>query len=360
MSDRLLATYVHHLDPFAIQFSETFGVRWYGLAYVAGFIAAYLLIRWFVRLGACELRRDQVADFITICALFGTMIGGRLGFMLLYNFDEFAANPLSFFDFLGGGMSSHGGIAGICIAAWIYARVTRKSWLGLGDNLVVVAPLGVFFGRIANFINGELYGRVTSAPVAMKFPDELHELNAIGRGYEWVFPVSQLRALAERASDVAPNLLSRIDALASRGAANGFDPHGPIANLVIETSRQNEAFRAMLGEILNPRHPSQLYEALVEGLLPFTILLLIRLRWKNLYHGIMTGIFFLLYAVGRIAVENFREPDAEHILGLTRGQFYSLFMVVVGAAFLVYALRAKRTNQLPPLAERTAPEKAKA
>jgi phosphatidylglycerol:prolipoprotein diacylglycerol transferase len=348
MSDPLLATYIHHLDPFAIQFTETFGIRWYGLAYVAGFVAAFLIIRWFVRMGASELKESQVADFVTICAV-GTMVGGRLGYMFLYNFGEMMSNPLSIFDVMGGGMSSHGGIAGICIAAWFYARYTKKSWLGFGDSLVVVAPVGVFFGRLANFINGELYGRVTTSSWAMKFPDELHELEKTSQGMAWVFPMEQLRALAEKASTVAPDLLARVNTVASTAQANGFDPHRPVANLLIETSRENEGFRAILGEILNPRHPSQLYEAVVEGLLPFLLLLVVRVYWKNLYHGIITGIFFILYAIGRILVENFREPDSSSIMGMTKGQFYSLFMIGIGIAFLAYAMKAKRRNHLPDL-----------
>lgn len=347
MTNAYLAAWVHDLDPFAIQFTESFGIRWYGLAYVAGFLAAFFLIRWFVRLGASELKEDQVADHITICALFGTMIGGRLGYMLLYNWEGFTRNPLSFFDFLGGGMSSHGGIAGITIAAGIYAWYTKKSWIGLGDNLVVVAPLGVFFGRLANFVNGELFGRKTESSLAVKFPEELHEWVPGGGGGEWMFPTDQLRALASRASDVAPGLLDQINAAVSNATASGMNAHAAAVNIVVDASRENAAFRALLGEILTPRHPSQLYEALVEGLIPFLVLLAIRLRWKNLYHGILTGIFFVLYAISRILVENFREPDAERIMGLTRGQFYSTFMIVAGIGFFSYAFVARRRNQSP-------------
>lgn len=342
-----LASYVHHLDPFAIQFTETFGIRWYGLAYVAGFFAAFLLLRWFVKLGASELKEEQVGDFVTIVALLGTMVGGRLGYMLLYNFGEFAANPLSFFDFMGGGMSSHGGIAGMCLASWIYARYQRKSWLGLGDNLVVVAPLGVFFGRIANFINGELYGRPTDSAWAMKFPDELHEVVATpGGGRDWMFPTETLRAVVEKGQDAVPGLLAQFDHLVSSAQASGQSAQFAVVELITEASRENETFRALLGEILTPRHPSQLYEAVVEGLLPFAVLLFLRLKWKNLYHGVLTGVFFLVYAVGRIAVETFREPDAGHIMGLTRGQFYSTFMIGIGIVFLVFAFRKKRRNEL--------------
>lgn len=343
----LLATYVHHLDPFAIRFTETFGIRWYGLAYVAGFLCAFFLFRWFVRIGASELKDSQVGDFITLCAVVGTMVGGRLGYMLLYNFDELVANPASFFDVLGGGMSSHGGIAGITITAWFYARYTKTSWTGHGDNLVVVAPLGVFFGRIANFVNGELYGRPTDSSWAMKFPDELTEVVDTAAGREWKFPTAQLRELATSAGDTAAGLSEKVDSAAANAMAGGQDPHYAVVDLIQQASLESPAFRTLLGEILTPRHPSQLYEAMVEGLIPFLLLLAIRLKWKNAWHGIITGIFFIYYAIGRIAVENFREPDAEHIAGMTRGQFYSLFMIVVGIAFLAYGLVKKRTNRLP-------------
>ncbi|MCB1203881.1 MAG: prolipoprotein diacylglyceryl transferase, partial [Verrucomicrobiae bacterium] len=124
------------------------------------------------------------------------------------------------------------------------------------------------------------------------------------------------------------------------------DPHFAVVDLVQEASRQSPAFRALLGEILTPRHPSQLYEAVVEGILPFLVLLTIRLKWKNAWHGIITGIFFIYYAFARIAVENFREPDATLIAGMTRGQFYSLFMILVGIAFIAYGVVAKRTNRI--------------
>ena len=340
----LSAIYVHHLDPFAIQFTESFGIRWYGLAYVAGFMVAFLLIKWFVKIGASELKESQVADFITILAIFGVMLGGRLGYMLLYNFDELVSNPRSFFDVLGGGMSSHGGIAAMTIVTWIYARYTKTSWTGLGDNLVTVAPVGVFFGRLANFVNGELYGRPTDSPLAMKFPDELSEVVPIRNGIDWKFPTSQLRELAEKAGDAAPGLSAKVESAVSLAMASGHDAHGAVVQLIQKASQENPAFRTMLGEILTPRHPSQFYEALVEGLLVFLILLAVRLRWKNLYHGVLTGLFFVIYAIGRISMENFREPDSGYIAGLTKGQFYSTFMIAIGIAFLIYGFTRKRQN----------------
>lgn len=339
MSEVLLATYVHHFDPFAIQFTETFGIRWYGLAYVAGFLAAFLLLRWFVKLGACELRKDQVADFITVVAVVGVMVGGRLGYMLLYNRAEFFANPLSFFNFMGGGMASHGGFLGVVVACWFFARYTKKSWIGLGDNLVTVAPVGIFFGRLANFINGELYGRPTDGPVAMKFPDELTDRS--------LFSMDQLMDLAEQGEEVAPGLTEQATAAAANAASQNFLPNGFVARVLTETSWENPAFREILGAVLTPRHPSQLYEALLEGLLLFVILLAVRLRWKNLYHGILTGLFFTLYPIGRIIVEYFREPDSAMIAGMTKGQFYSLFMFAMGIGFFAYAFIAKRRNEIP-------------
>ncbi len=343
----LIATYVHHFDPFAIQFTESFGIRWYGLAYVAGFLAAFLLLRWFVKLGISELKEDQVADFITVTAVGGVMIGGRLGYMLLYQFNDFIARPTIFFDFLGGGMASHGAFAGLVLSVWGYAIYTKKSFLGLGDNLVTVAPVGLFFGRIANFVNGELYGRPTESSLGMKFPDELSEVVKTDQGAAWKYSLDELRALAARAVDVAPDLSDRVESAISSAMASGFSANGAAISTLIEASRENAEFRVMLGEILTLRHPSQLYEALIEGLLLFLVLLAIRLKWRDLYHGVLSGLFFIVYGIGRISVECFREPDAAHIAGMTRGQFYSLFMIALGTGFLIYAAIAKRRTILP-------------
>ena len=306
----LAAHWVHDLSPFLIRFSESFGIRWYGLSYVLGFLAAYLLMRWLVRKGCCELSEDQVADFITFGALLGVMLGGRLGYMLFYNFDEFIHKPWIFVQFLQGGMASHGGILGLVIFAWFYARRTKLSWAGLGDNLVVVCPVGVFFGRLANFINGELYGRTTEAGIGVIFPRAVSEL-----------PLVQIRDILDRF-------------------------HAASIEHLVELSRQSPEIQAYIAQVVAPRHPSQLYEALIEGLLLFAILLVVRLKWKNLYHGILTGLFFILYAIGRISVETLREPDAEQIMGITRGQFYSVFMILIGVGFIAWGLKTKRRNRL--------------
>ena len=303
--------YVHHLSPFVWQITENFGVRWYGLAYVLGFLAAILLLRFLVRKGCSELTEEQAPDFIIFGALFGVMLGGRLGYMLFYDFHDFIRRPWIIVNLLGGGMSSHGGILGLFFFTLYYARRHKLSWAGLGDNLVTVSAVGLFLGRIANFINGELYGHPT-------------------RGW-WgvVFP----RAAGDLPEPQRSELLTRLGA--------------PDVESLVALSRQSAEVRAQLAQALEPRHPSQLYEAGLEGLFLFAVLFAVRLRWKNLYHGILTGLFFILYAVVRIGVENVRVPDAAPILGITRGQFYSAFMILIGYTFIVWALKTKRRNQPP-------------
>jgi len=341
-----LAVYIHNINPYVVHFYGRFGIRWYGLAYVAGFVAGWFLLRWFVRLKACELKETEVADFMTLCALFGVMLGGRLGYQLFYNLHDFLSNPLEFFRFLQGGMSSHGGILGVTIFSLVYAKIKKISWTGLGDNIVTVAPVGLFFGRIANFINGELYGRPTGSRFAMKFPDELNEVIRSTGQLHWRYSLEKLQDFAEKCGSVAPGLKASVaDAIAS-GRTMHLDPHGAVASAIIQTAHRNAEVRQLLGSILTPRHPSQLYEALIEGLLLFLTLLAVRLKWKNLYHGVLTGLFFILYACGRIAVEQFREPDAGLILGMTRGQFYSTFMIVVGAGFLIHGFVLRKRNQI--------------
>ncbi len=342
MTSQILADYyVHSWDPFLVQFSEKWGVRWYGLAYVLGFFAAFLLIKWFARRGYSELKESQVADFITYAAILGVMLGGRLGYMLFYNWSAFIANPLIFFDFLGGGMASHGGILGLILFTWFYAKKTRLSWTGIGDNLVTVAPIGLFFGRIANFINGELYGRKTDAAIAMKFPSELRHTDVDHIG---LFNNIQLQEIAKKVAEVAPDVgNSALAALIN--IPNQLAAKSEATRILIDATIGNDDVKQVIGQFLNPRHPSQLYEAFGEGLLLFIILIVVRVRFKNLYHGILTGLFFIIYAIARIVCENFREPDAPLHGSLTKGQFLSTFMILIGAGFIAWALKTKRTNK---------------
>ncbi|SKB08931.1 phosphatidylglycerol:prolipoprotein diacylglycerol transferase [Prosthecobacter debontii] len=307
MTTAHLAYYLHDLSPYVIRFSDSFAVHWYGLAYVLGFYLAYRVMLFLAQRGLSEIKPAQVADFITMVALFGVVLGGRLGYMLLYDWDHFIREPWTLFLLNRGGMASHGGIVGVALFLLWYARRHKISWTGLGDTLVCGAPLGIFCGRIANFINGELFGRVTTVPWAMKFPTELLHEDFLKQGGSGAV----------------------VDALPL-----GIQ-HSP--DIIAWFQTQHGGVEA-LENLLHPRHPSQLYEALGEGLFLSAILLAVRLRYPRLPHGILTGLFFILYALARISLEFVRQPDSgsEAILGLTRGQFFSVFMIVIGLAFLAF------------------------
>lgn len=301
-----LAYYVHDLSPFLLNFGNGIGLRWYGLAYVAAFFVGYLLYVHLTKKGYSDLAPDQVGDFITGVALFGVILGGRLGYMLFYDWQNFSANPLVIFKFWDGGMSSHGGMIGIVVFTFIYSRRKHISWLNIGDNLVVVAPIGLFFGRCANFVNGELFGRVTSVPWAMQFPKELYDAP----------PETVQLALME---------------------ASSLNPKWNTVAALVENVRISPELRNQLAGTLSPRHPSQIYEAGLEGALLFLILWILRTKFR-LPNGVLTGVFFVAYAILRIFGEIFREPDAPLTMGLSRGQFLSLFLIILGMAFVFYAV----------------------
>jgi phosphatidylglycerol:prolipoprotein diacylglycerol transferase len=287
--------YLHDLSPFIFRFPNGMGLHWYGLAYVLSFLLGGWLYQWLARRGYTDLPAEQVPDFICWAAVFGVMLGGRLGWAIFYGWREVLENPLNLFRVWEGGMASHGGILGLVLFTFYWSRRYKVSWTSIGDCLVVVAPVGLFLVRLANFINGELYGRpagepggVASVPWAMLFPKEL---------------------------------------------GNNEPP--------LEMIRHDPAVRANLREILAPRHPSQLYEALLEGVILFTVLWLLRTRCR-VPRGVLTGVFFILYAVLRIIGEMFREPDpAWHVGPVSAGQFLSIFLVFIGVAFVVTGLQKK-------------------
>lgn len=326
----LLAEYLVRLNPVLLRITDSIQIRWYGLAYVAGFaVGWWLLCRW-ARRGTGELKEAEVADFITYAALFGVLLGGRLGYMLLYNREQFLANPLLFFRVTEGGMASHGGITGLFLFTLYYAWKHKRSWPGLGDNLVAAAPIGLFFGRIANFINGELYGRAAAVPWAMKFPEEATRWHLDD-------PDPLIAAKAEK-------VRAMIDGSSLQETITD-DWHSKIMPL----ARTDDAFAEGLRPLLTSRHPSQLYAAALEGVLLFSILYFVREKWPRAPHGLITGLFFILYAMLRIFDEQFREPD-RYIGRFTEGQYYSLFMIGVGIAFLIFAALTKRQgSSLSPL-----------
>ena len=312
--DSVVAYYLHHLDPFIFHITKTIGPRWYGMAYVLAFLSGYLLLRYLAQRGYADLPLARVADFITGCALFGVILGGRLGYVFFYK-PEMLRNPLLIFQVWEGGMSSHGGIFGLVLFTFYYARRHKLSWLNLGDNLVVTAPIGLFFGRCANFINGELYGRASTVPWAIQFPKELFD-----------YPPEADKAVAGLSS-IDPNLTNPEAIVAAAGRPE---------------------VKGVLRSILTPRHPSQLYEAFFEGIALFAILWLVRTRSRQ-PNGVLTGLFLICYAIFRIVVEYFREPDAALIAGFTRGQFFSFFLIAIGAAFIAAAKMRPTFPKHPPV-----------
>jgi phosphatidylglycerol:prolipoprotein diacylglycerol transferase len=257
------------IDPILISIGP-FAIRWYALAYVAGILLAW----WFARRiaanqaywgGVSPIRPVDVDDVIVWCAV-GIVAGGRIGYVLFYQPGYFLSNPLEIFIVWRGGMSFHGGFLGTVLALILFARSRKIPVLSMLDIAAVVVPMGLFLGRIANFINGELWGRATDVPWAM------------------VFPMA-----------------------------------GP-----------------------EPRHPSQLYQAGLEGLLLFAVLMIAVRRGALTRPGLIGGLFVGGYGVTRVVGEFFREPDA-HIGflagGLTMGMLLSIPMILVGAGAVIYAMR---------------------
>lgn len=239
-----------------------FAVRWYGLMYVAGLVGGYFVIRK-PALDELGLSRDDIFSFLTYLMI-GVILGGRFGYILIYDSAYYLAHPSQLLAYWEGGMSYHGGALGAVLATWLYAVRRKVSALWMLDYIVYCSPIGIGLGRIGNFINGELYGRVTtSVPWAMVFP-------------------------------------------------NG----GPM-----------------------PRHPSQIYEALGEGLLLFLLLTVAKFQWvKPLKTGDLFGLYFIFYGCIRFGLEYFRQPDAQIgflSLGFSMGQWLCLGMVAFGIGWSV-------------------------
>ena len=299
----MLAYFVDNFDPFIFRLWDNVGPRWYGFAYVLAFVSAYVVVRLLSRRGDCDLPPEHVSDFITWTALFGVLLGGRIGYVLFYK-PEMLREPLSILRVWEGGMASHGGMIGILALSFYYAKKHNLSWTNLGDALVVAAPIGLFFGRCANFVNGELYGRVTNVSWAMLFPKELLE---------------------------NPDERDRAVTAAQKIDSSLLDPEA-----IIQAARHNAQINGILQGVLTPRHPSQLYEAFFEGIVLFAILWFVRTQMRQ-PNGVLTGLFFICYALFRIVCETFREPDAPLVASFTRGQFFSFFLIGIGIAFVVIA-----------------------
>ena len=257
------------IDPVLFEIGPL-AIRWYALAYVAGLMLGWWYARWMCRRPPSPARAVDVDDFL-VWATLGVLLGGRLGYVLFYKSGYYLDNPLAALEVWKGGMSFHGGLLGVVAATLLFCRIRKIPTLAFGDIIFCVAPIGLLLGRLANFVNGELAGRVTDVPWAMVFP--------------------------------------------------GWGPE--------------------------PRHPSQLYEAALEGL---GLLILLHLLWRidsvRLRPGFLGGVFLIGYALARAFVEQFRQPDA-HLgylaAGTTMGQWLSAPMLIIGAALIVRALMRDKT-----------------
>ncbi|MBL4822183.1 MAG: prolipoprotein diacylglyceryl transferase [Colwellia sp.] len=249
------------IDPIIFSIGSV-SLRWYGTMYLIGFLAAMFMANKAADRSNGLWTRDQVSDLLFYSFL-GVILGGRIGYVLFYQWDYFLADPLYLFQIWQGGMSFHGGLLGVILAVLIFARKTKKTFLVVGDFVVPLVPIGLGMGRLGNFINAELWGRQTDVPWAM------------------VFPTDPLQV---------------------------------------------------------PRHPSQLYEFFLEGVVLFIILYVITRKPRSLGLGLASGTFLIGYGVFRSIIEFFREPDAH--LGLyfsfiSKGQILSVPMIIIGL-FIIY------------------------
>lgn len=343
-----LAAYFHNIDPVAFTVPGLgFPLRWYGLSYIAGFLIAFILLRL---LAARKLFRVPVAAVpdVLLGLIAGTMIGGRLGYVAVYQpslFVEFS-DSFPFWGVLAlnnGGMASHGGMVGLVCACIIIARIMKVPRLHVMDMVVLVAPVGIVFGRIANFINGELLGRVVadagvSAPSwSVRYPQELIERG----GEAWSrMPLEQQAAFADAMSNYIPAEYRVFDAqsVALEGAR--------IA--IAEMHAGSVAAAEALEPFVSARHPSQLYQAAAEGLATLVVgWLVFRAARKP---GVVTAWFLIVYGIGRVATEFIRLPDAHlqvaRVVGLSRGQWMSVGMILAGVLLLIWI--AKHTSDRLP------------
>lgn len=338
----LLASWVHDLSPFAFRLTPDFGLRWYGLSYAAGFVVAWALLRWLSKRGVVLIPADRVGDAI-LYAVAGVVVGGRLGYVVFYE----PKLITTFYDHVpwwgvlainNGGMASHGGMIGVIIAAAFIARgfrgpdgarVGKAPMLHVLDALALIVPPGFMLGRVANFVNGELLGREYAAPGAaapwwtVKFPQELL-VGSRGLPARSAEELRAIQGVIDEAGIKAPSFDAGYQALVER----------------IQHGNQHLAER--LGQYLYARYPSQLFQAIAEGLVLGVVLWLIARRPR--LPGVIGCWFLIVYGVLRIVTEQFwRLPDAQFAdprpYGLSRGQWLSLAMVAVGSGALVWLVR---------------------
>ena len=297
-----------------------------------GLVTSYFLIRWLIHNNISPLSKNDAADFIVWMAC-GVVIGGRLGYAIFYA-PEIFIDFDSYFPYWGflkihhGGMASHGGGGGVIIATILFAKRHGFSTYHCLD-LTVFGSLGIFFGRIANFINGELFGRIIEGKtlLAVQFPQEM---------LLWVSQrkTEHLKDLSIVVTKIKTGLNSDIwqDWIYQFGSNGSYKPqiYSALHSLIEACQNGNKEVITTLKEIISYRHPSQIYQSLLEGLLPF-LLVLFLWKKKSLKPGMIFGIWVLCYGFMRILGEQFRMPDAHlgfRALGLTQGQWLSIVTLI--------------------------------
>ncbi len=343
-----MTTFVHNLNPFAIQFTETIGVRWYGLAYLSGFIVGYYSLLYMARKKTILLNEQQIADFVFYSAI-GVLAGGRLGYCLFYApelFLEFNSEALWWapLQVWHGGMASHGGMLGVMVSSWVFGRVHKIPFWHLQDLTTFGGAIGFFFGRIANFINGELYGREAPPGLtwAVKFPQEmlvwgnadLEKTRALGPAVAALKEIPSNRGMMEVSVETWNQWVT---AYSTSGGASELIRQAKESLIhAVQNGRTDVA--TLLEPVLTARYPSQLIQSVLEGLLVVIVLAIVWMKPRK--PGVISCVFGACYALARIAGEQFRMPDVGigfQALGLTRGQWLSIGLFLASIAVLIWA-----------------------
>ena len=323
----LAESYLHRLDPFVFQITETIGLRWYGVAYIAGFFTAWLIFRWMAKSKFSTLRLESAGDLVFACVL-GVLVGGRLGYGLFYDPSMFITFTSAFpwweaASIHHGGMSSHGGIAGVLVTFVVWGRKNNIDALHLLDIGSICTTPGLLYGRLANFVNGELWGnplpreaQIESPWWSVKYPSEITDI--------WLVSPSQYS-----------EQIGVVDTLqASVIGGTSF-----YSNVVTQMIAGNNEVIQTVQPVLTAWYPSQLFQAFAEG--PVLLAILVVLWWKPRKPGVISGWFLLVYGLMRICTEAYRQPDVgvELIIGLSRGQLLSVCMAVAGVAVVSICAR---------------------
>ncbi len=341
-----LGGWFHDLSPFLVKFTPTFGIRYYGLSYALGFAFAYFFLRFLSKRNATSIPFDRIGDAM-MYFIVGALVGGRLFYVIGYE-------PSLLIDFSSsapwwgvlainrGGMASHGGIIGVALACWRVSRgfkdhngkiLGRTTPIHILDTAALITPFGLFFGRVANFINAELLGAIVAKPGehapawAVRYPQEIvsgleeHQLAQTPEQFDQIIQLSMMHML--------PN---------DQDWTQGY-------HRVLELIQNGDAaLQAQLEPLISARYPTQLLQASLDGLLVMIVIWIVAMKPRK--PGIIAGCFGITYALGRIPMDLIRLPDAgvSQFGFMTRGQAYSAITLIVGFALIIYGCKSKNKD----------------